>query len=97
MSEHIVSPRVYITIFAALMVLTAVTVMVGFYDFGRWNDIVAMAIAVTKGVMVVLYFMHVKYSSRLTKLVVVGGFFWLAILITLTLADYLTRPYVWSR
>jgi cytochrome c oxidase subunit IV len=92
MSEHIVSKTIYFVIFAALMVLTVVTYLVALVDLGgRWNIIVALAVAVTKAVLVVLFFMHVRYSTRLTKIVVIAGFFWLALLIVLTLADYFTR------
>ena len=92
MSEHIVQRKVYFVIFGALMVLTVLTYSVAKIDLGRMNVIVALAIAVTKAVLVVLFFMHVRYSTRLTKVVVIAGFFWLAILIVLTLADYFTRP-----
>jgi cytochrome c oxidase subunit 4 len=91
MSEHIVSKTIYFLIFGALMVLTVVTYWVALYDFGRMNVVIALAVAVTKAVLVVLYFMHVRYSNRLTKIVVISGFFWLAILIVLTLSDYFTR------
>jgi cytochrome c oxidase subunit IV len=92
MSEHIVSKTIYFLIFGALMVLTVVTYLVALVDLGRLNVVVALAVAVTKAVLVVLFFMHVRYSTRLTKIVVIAGFFWLAILIVLTLADYFTRP-----
>ncbi len=92
MSEHIVSRTIYFVIFAALMVLTVATYLVALVDLGRLNAVVALAIAVTKAVLVVLFFMHVRYSTRLTKIVVIAGFFWLALLIVLTLADYFTRP-----
>jgi cytochrome c oxidase subunit 4 len=92
MSEHIVSKTIYFLIFGALMVLTVVTYWVALYDFGRMNVVIALAVAVTKAVLVVLFFMHVRYSTRLTKIVVIAGFFWLAILIVLTLSDYFTRP-----
>ncbi|HYO90516.1 MAG TPA: cytochrome C oxidase subunit IV family protein [Pyrinomonadaceae bacterium] len=91
MSEHIVSKTIYFLIFGALMVLTVVTYWVALYDFGALNVVIALAVAVTKAVLVVLYFMHVRYSTRLTKIVVISGFFWLAILIVLTLSDYFTR------
>jgi cytochrome c oxidase subunit 4 len=96
MSEHIVSRTVYFVIFGALMVLTAITVFAAQFDFGNEavNTVIALAIAVTKAVLVVLYFMHVRYSSRLTGVVVVSGFLWLAMMILLTLSDYLTRG--WS-
>ena len=92
MSEHIVSRTVYFVIFGALMVLTVVTYLVALYDFGYLNVVIALAVAVTKAVLVVLYFMHVRYSNRLTKIVVIAGFFWLALMVVLTLADYFTRP-----
>ncbi len=94
MSEHITSVKTYLLVFAALMVLTAVTVWVAFHDYGALNDVVALAIAVTKSVFVVLYFMHVRHSSPLTKLVVIAGFLWLVILIAFTLSDYWTRDLI---
>ena len=75
------------------MVLTAVTTLVAFADLGPFNTIVALTIAMTKAILVVLFFMHVRYSSRLTWIVVGGGVFWLAIMIFLTLTDYLTRAW----
>lgn len=94
MSEHIVSKKIYFLIFSALMVLTALTVVVANYDLGRLNAIVALSIAVLKAMLVVLYFMHVRYSSRLTWAFVGAGFFWLAILFALTLSDYFSRPWL---
>ena len=94
MSEHVTSPTVYISIFLALMVLTAITVWVAFLDLGPLNDVVAMTIAVSKATLVILFFMHVRYSTPFTKLVVVSGFVWLLILIAITLADYLTRGWI---
>jgi cytochrome c oxidase subunit 4 len=93
MSEHIVSKKVYYLIFGALMVLTALTVWVANIDLGseKLNTVVALAIAVTKAMLVVLYFMHVRYSSRLTWVVVAGGFLWLLIMVGLTMSDYLSR------
>ena len=93
MAEHIVSRTVYFVIFGALIVLTIVTYAASLINFGNdaINTIVALAIAVTKATLVILYFMHVRYSPRLTWVVVTSGFFWLAIMITLTLSDYLTR------
>jgi cytochrome c oxidase subunit 4 len=92
MSEHIVSKTIYFAIFGALIVLTVLTYMVALIDLGRLNVVVALAVAVTKAMLVVLFFMHVRYSTRLTKVVVIAGFFWLALLIVLTMADYFTRP-----
>jgi cytochrome c oxidase subunit 4 len=96
MSEHIVSKKLYFVIFGALMVLTLLTVWVANIDLGseKLNTVVALAIAVTKAVLVVLYFMHVRYSSRLTWIVVAGGFLWLAIMVGLTMSDYLTRGFL---
>ena len=91
MSGHISPKSTYYTIFGALMVLTAITVAVAFVDIGILNFPVALAIAVTKATLVILFFMHVKYSSRLTKLFVGMAFFFLAILFGLTLTDYLSR------
>jgi cytochrome c oxidase subunit 4 len=91
---HIVPVKVYFAVFGTLMVLTAVTVLVAFRDLGPWNTIVAMGIAVTKATLVILYFMHVRYSDRLTRIVVAAGFFWFAILVALTLSDFLSRPWL---
>jgi cytochrome c oxidase subunit 4 len=93
MSDHILPTRVYYVIFGILMVCTYVTVQVAFFDLGALNTIAALAIAVLKAVLVVLFFMHVKYSTRLTWAVVIGGVFWLGILLALTMSDYLTRPW----
>jgi cytochrome c oxidase subunit 4 len=91
--EHTVPARVYVTIFVALMVLTAVTVWVAFFDLGFLNTFVAVSIAVIKATLVILYFMHVRYTSRLTQVIVSAGVFWLLILLTFTLADYFTRAW----
>jgi cytochrome c oxidase subunit IV len=92
-TEHIVPRRTYYLIFAALMLGTAATVGAAFVDLGPLNDVVALTIAVAKATLVVLFFMHVKYSTRLTWAVVAGSVFWLGILIALTLGDYLTRSW----
>ncbi len=94
MSDHIVPTRVYYLVFLALMVGTAATVWVAFLDLGFANTAVAMGIAVTKATLVILYFMHVKYSSRLTWVVVASGFIWLGILFVLGLSDYLSRGWI---
>lgn len=83
--------KVYALIFLALAVGTVVTYFVAFIDLGFWNPIIALAIACTKATLVILFFMHVRYSSKLTMITVCAGFFWLLILITLSLSDYLTR------
>ena len=95
MSEHIVSLRVYITIFLALMVGTALTVIAGLQDFpGQLNVIIALTIAVVKATLVVLYFMHVRYSSRLVWVIVASALFWMGIMFALTFSDYWTRGWL---
>ena len=92
MSEHIVSIRVYITIFLVLLVGTALTVLAAFMDFPwKFNTIIALTIATAKATFVVLYFMHVRYSSRLVWVIVASALFWMAILFAFTFSDYLTR------
>ena len=92
MSGHISPKSTYYAVFAALMLGTALTVAAAFVDFpAQLNFPVALAIAVTKATLVVLFFMHVKYGSRLTKLIVGTAFFFLGIMLTLTFSDYLTR------
>jgi cytochrome c oxidase subunit 4 len=95
MSEHIVSLRIYVTIFLALLVGTALTVWAGLHDFpGALNVIIALTIAVVKATLVVLYFMHVRYSSRLIWVVFASALFWLAILFVFTFSDYWTRGWL---
>src|ERR1700689_2913400 len=91
MSGHVVSVRLYITIFLALLLLTGLTTGVAFIDLGPYNTVAALAIAFVKMLLVVFFFMHVRYSSGLTKIVVLAGFFWLAILLTFTMSDYFMR------
>jgi cytochrome c oxidase subunit IV len=91
MTTHILPKRVYYTIFVVLMVATYATVQIAFLDLGAFNAVVALTIAVFKAVLVVLFFMHVRYSTRLTWVVVIGAVFWLVILLALTSGDYLTR------
>lgn len=99
MAEHIVSPKVYFAIFLALMVMTAVTVWAAYVDIAikfdsggvlNLNPAVALLIAGFKAALVILFFMHLKWSTRLTKVVVIAGIYWLAILLT-TVADYMSR------
>ena len=91
--EHGYHPPItlYYKVFGALIILTGITVIVAFQDFGVFNNIVALGIAGVKTTLVVLFFMHVKYESRLTKLFAAAGFFWLAILMAFTLQDTETR------
>lgn len=95
MSEHIVPVKVYLMIFVILLVGTALTVFAAFIDFPYGlNAIVAMTIAVAKATFVVLYFMHVRYSSRLIWVILTAAFFWMALLFAFTLADYFTRGWI---
>jgi cytochrome c oxidase subunit IV len=96
MAEHTTehshpTPRLYVLIISILVVLTIATWRIAFVDLGIFNPVVALTIAVIKAVLVILFFMHVYYSSKLTKVTVGAGFFWLLILITLSLLDYLSR------
>jgi cytochrome c oxidase subunit 4 len=93
--HHIVPPTVYITILAILLVMTGVTVGASYIDMGVFNPIIALAIGVFKATLVVLFFMHVKYSTKLTKLTVGAGIFTFLALIGMTLADYISRA--WGR
>ena len=91
MSTHVVPVRVYITIFLCLMVLTATTVGVAKVDLGAFNTLVALTIAVIKMLLVVIFFMHVRHSSGLTKLFIAAGFLWLMLLMAFTLTDVGSR------
>jgi cytochrome c oxidase subunit IV len=103
--HHIVSPFLYLAILVALLCATGLTVWMSFIDLGEWrlapgvtlfwNPVVALAIACTKMILVVLFFMHVKYSPKLTKLTVGAGLFTFIVLVGMTLADYVTRA--WGR
>jgi cytochrome c oxidase subunit IV len=103
--NHIVSPMIYLAILGALLVATGLTVWASFIDLGEWriapgltifwNPVVALAIACSKAILVVLFFMHVKYSTKLTKLTVMSGFFVFLALIGMTLTDYFSRA--WGR
>ena len=91
---HAESTRTYYLIFAALLLGTALTVAVTYVDLGRLNLIIALTIAFTKATLVVLFFMHVRQSSALTKLYVVAGLFWMFLLILLTFSDYMSRDWL---
>ncbi len=91
MSQHIVPKKVYILVYGSLIALTLLTTGAAFIDLGRMNTVVALAIAVGKMLLVILFFMHVRYSRGLTRIVVVAAFFWLAILMALSLSDFLSR------
>jgi cytochrome c oxidase subunit 4 len=94
MTDHIDSIRTYTLVLLALLVLTAATTLVAFVDLGAFSVVVALAIAVCKMLLVALFFMHVRHSTKLTKLVVLGGLLWLAILLMLTLSDFTTRGWI---
>jgi cytochrome c oxidase subunit 4 len=93
LAHHIVGPSVYVVILFALLVGTGLTVWASFVDLGLWNPVIALAIATTKAMLVVLYFMHVRYSSKLTMLTIGAGIFMFLVLISLTLADYISRAW----
>ena len=94
MTHQVVPVRNYITIYLILITLTITTVAVSRIDLGEFNFIVAITIAVIKALLVILYFMHVKQSSSMTKLFVGAGFFWMAILLVFILSDYLSRGWL---
>ena len=91
MSEHVDSVKTYVLVFAALIVLTVATTAVAFVDLGPFSVVVALAIACCKMLLVALFFMHVRHSSKLTRLVLCAALLWLGILILVTLTDFSTR------
>ncbi len=91
--HHIVTPGSYLIIFATLLVFTGITVGAAYIPMGVFNPIVALAIASTKAVIVILFFMHVKYQSKLIKMTVGAGFFTFFVLIMMTMADYMSRAW----
>jgi len=91
-SEHVVSPKIYVVILLALLLGTFLTVQAALRDFGPWNIVIALAIASAKAILVILYFMHARYSPKRTQLVIVCAAFWLVILLALTATDYIKRP-----
>ncbi len=91
--HHIVSPTQYLAVYITLLVATALTVGAAFIDLGAFNPVLAIAIACFKSVVVILFFMHVYYVSRLTKLTVAAGFFTFLVLIMMTLSDYMSRSW----
>jgi cytochrome c oxidase subunit IV len=93
MSGHVSPKSTYYAIFGTLMVLTIVTIYVAYQPLGSWNFPVAISIAITKATLVILFFMHAKYSSTLTKLFVGTAFFFLFIMLTLTMTDNLSRGF----
>lgn len=91
--HHIVTPRTYIFVFITLLIFTGLTVVAAYIDLGILNPVVALAIASFKAVVVLLFFMHVKFQSRLIKLTVASGFFTFLVLTTLSLSDYISRAW----
>jgi|SRR6185312_14114649 len=92
-SHHVVTPRVYSIVFGTLLVFTALTVVAAYTDLGILNPVVALGIASFKAVIVILFFMHVKYQSKLIKLTVGAGFFSFLILTCMSLSDYISRAW----
>ena len=94
MSSHIIPLRNYFAVFIALMLLTALTVWAAFQDFGTFNTVVALTIAIVKATLVILIFMHVLYSSSLVRVAAVAGFVWLLILFGFTITDVISRGWI---
>jgi len=98
-SGHAISVKLYAVIFIVLLILTAVTVAASFVDLGKWNTAVALVIACSKAMLVILFFMHVKDSEKLIWIFASAGFYWLAILMVITMHDYFSREVIkglWS-
>ncbi|HXW03634.1 MAG TPA: cytochrome C oxidase subunit IV family protein [Vicinamibacterales bacterium] len=91
---HVAPKSLYYTIFVALMVGTALTVVVAYFDLGFLNNVVMLGIACAKALLVVLFFMHVRWSTRLTWVVAGSGFLWLLILFSITMSDYMSRGWM---
>lgn len=101
MSQLIVPQKTYVLVFLSLICLTILTTGVAYIDLGPFNTVAALLIAFSKMLLVVLFFMGVKYSGGLVRVILIAGFFWLALLISLTMSDYRTRswtpaPQSWS-
>ena len=92
--QHVIPTSVYVGIWAVLMVLTAVTVFASFIELGNLNIVLALVIATIKATLVILFFMHLYYSSKLTKVTIVAALFFLFLLLGLSMTDYLTRGWV---
>lgn len=91
LEHHVLPVKTYLTVFFALLVLMIITVAVAFVDLGLFSDVIAMSIAVAKTLLIVLFFMHVRFSSRLTWVFAAAGLMWFFILVGITLSDYSTR------
>jgi cytochrome c oxidase subunit 4 len=92
--HHIVPRRVYYLVFLTLIVMTWVTAYVSTIDLGRLNVFVALSIAIFKASLVILFFMHVKYGTKLTKMIVLAGLYWLLLLLFIAMADLWTRGWM---
>jgi cytochrome c oxidase subunit IV len=90
-TDHVVPPVVYAVIITTLLILTGLTVAAAYVNLGKFNIVVALAIATVKASLVVLFFMHAKYAPKRTQLVVIAGIFWLGLLLFMTLSDYESR------
>ena len=93
-SPHVVPVKVYVVVFVTLLVMTAATTAISGIDLGPWNTVVALGIAVFKASLVVLFFMHARYSPRLTHMVILAGVFWLALLLLITFSDFASRGWL---
>ena len=91
MAEHVATRKTYVATWATLLAMTLITTLVAFVDLGRFNTVVALAIATFKATLVVLFFMGAKYTPRLTRVVIICGIFFLALLLSFTIVDYLSR------
>ena len=91
---HVAPTSLYYRVFLALLIGTALTVAVAFVDLGAMNNVVMLTIACIKALLVILFFMHVRWGTRLTWVVVAAGFFWLLILFSVTMSDFLTRGWI---
>ena len=94
MEEKITPRRTYLFVYLALLLLLGTTVGAAFLDLGVWNTVIAVTIAFAKAMLVLLFFMGIRYSDNLSRLYAAAGFIWLLILFGLTLTDYLTRLWV---
>ena len=94
MTVHIDSVKTYVGVLVALLILTSLTTAVAYVDLGPFSVVVALTIAVCKMLLVTLFFMHIRHSDMLTRLVVLGGLMWLGILLVLTLSDFATRGWI---
>jgi cytochrome c oxidase subunit IV len=94
MSEHIAPLKLYFFVFFSLLILTLVTWQIAYIDLGRWNTVVALTIAVCKATLVGTFFMHLRWSASMVRLVLFAAVFWLAIMITLTVGDFFSRSTV---